>query len=199
MLLDCILVGIAWTDQRQRNQAGNVSVVAGIPVSVHSKSVSQSMHDEEDSEGHWLHLWNNLVGLWPQSHCILHCLPCKQLHCPNLCCVSCNESKKNVLFQVAGGCWYVLAIQRVASCFQFQCQKNDTCHLLSHACSDGFCKTNELICSSIAVCFNGDGSFQYGIYDWAVPVVSSSSLAVKILYSLFWGLMTLRYEFFRDF
>ncbi|KAH7665245.1 cyclic nucleotide gated channel protein [Dioscorea alata] len=92
---------------------------------------------------------------------------------------------------VAGGCWYVLAIQRVASCFQFQCQKNDTCHLLSHACSDGFCKTNELICSSIAVCFNGDGSFQYGIYDWAVPVVSGSSLAVKILYSLFWGLMTL--------
>ncbi|KAJ0982042.1 hypothetical protein J5N97_010297 [Dioscorea zingiberensis] len=92
---------------------------------------------------------------------------------------------------VAGGCWYVLAIQRVASCFQHQCEKNHNCRLLSFACSSGFCKTNETICSDIAVCFNGDGSFRYGIYDWAVPVVASNSLAVKILYPIFWGLMTL--------
>lgn len=99
---------------------------------------------------------------------------------------------------VAGGCWYVLAIQRVASCLQDQCGKNNNCDLVSLACSKELCY--KLQCASNAtnagiqnnsVCLNVDGPFPYGIYNWALPVVSSNSLAVKILYPIFWGLMTL--------
>lgn len=49
------------------------------------------------------------------------------------------------------------------------------------------------------MCLDADGPYQYGIYKWALPVVSSSSIAVKILYPIFWGLMTLRYIFQRVF
>ncbi|KAL9424578.1 hypothetical protein AB3S75_031657 [Citrus x aurantiifolia] len=63
---------------------------------------------------------------------------------------------------VAGGCWYVLAIQRVASCLRQQCHRQANCNLY-------------LSCSE----------------EWALPVISSNSVAVKILYPIFWGLMTL--------
>lgn len=109
---------------------------------------------------------------------------------------------------VAGGCWYVLAIQRVASCIQQQCEKNNNCDLVSLACSKEVCYhlplpsgLDELQCENNftttmglrnnSVCLNVDGPFSYGIYNWALPVVSSNSLAVKILYPIFWGLMTL--------
>ncbi|XP_026659376.2 cyclic nucleotide-gated ion channel 2-like isoform X2 [Phoenix dactylifera] len=110
--------------------------------------------------------------------------------------------------QVAGGCWYVLAIQRVASCLRQQCEKNNNCDLVSLACSKEVCYRlplplgmDELACKSnlttaigiqnIPVCLNGNGPFRFGIYNGALPVVSSNSLAVKILYPIFWGLMTL--------
>lgn len=80
---------------------------------------------------------------------------------------------------VAGGCWYVLSIQRVATCLKLHCNANE----------DG--DPNPPIISTI--CFDVNGPFQYGIYKWALPVVSSTSISVKILYPIFWGLMTLRY------
>ncbi|WOK91645.1 hypothetical protein Cni_G00336 [Canna indica] len=109
---------------------------------------------------------------------------------------------------VAGGCWYVLAIQRVATCLRQQCEKKDNCNLVSLACSKEVCYNFQLssgmdnlgcdsnLTASIGmqntpICLNGDGPFPYGIYNWALPVVSSNSLAVKILYPIFWGLMTL--------
>lgn len=41
------------------------------------------------------------------------------------------------------------------------------------------------------LCLEVHGPFNYGIYQWALPVVSSNSVAVKILYPIFWGLMSL--------
>ncbi|KAJ6290365.1 hypothetical protein OIU78_026151 [Salix suchowensis] len=41
------------------------------------------------------------------------------------------------------------------------------------------------------MCLDVNGAFNYGIYKWALPVISSNSLSVKILYPIFWGLMTL--------
>ncbi|KAL0381025.1 UNVERIFIED_CONTAM: Cyclic nucleotide-gated ion channel 2 [Sesamum angustifolium] len=79
---------------------------------------------------------------------------------------------------VAGGCWYVLAINRVASCLKQQCARSGTCNL-------------SLSCSEEPLCLDVNGPFRYGIYKWALPVVSSNSVAVKILYPIFWGLMTL--------
>ncbi|KAF8399552.1 hypothetical protein HHK36_015419 [Tetracentron sinense] len=104
---------------------------------------------------------------------------------------------------VAGGCWYVLAIQRVASCLRQQCERSNKCNL-SLSCSKEVCYRfplqsdmigspcgNNSTAVRIPVCLNGDGPFHYGIYKWALPVVSSNSIAVKTLYPIFWGLMTL--------
>ncbi|KAK6152608.1 hypothetical protein DH2020_012247 [Rehmannia glutinosa] len=105
---------------------------------------------------------------------------------------------------VAGGCWYVLAIQRVASCLKQQCNRNGTCNL-SLSCSeevcyqfllpsgtlDNPCGGNSTVVLRKPLCLDVNGPFRYGIYKWALPVVSSNSVAVKILYPIFWGLMTL--------
>lgn len=107
--------------------------------------------------------------------------------------------------QVAGGCWYVLAIQRVASCLQQHCERTVGCNL-SLSCSEEVCYQsilppgtignpcggNSTMMMSKPVCLDVQGPFKYGIYQWALPVISSNSLAVKILYPIFWGLMTLR-------
>ncbi|PIM99041.1 K+-channel ERG [Handroanthus impetiginosus] len=104
---------------------------------------------------------------------------------------------------VAGGCWYVLAIQRVASCLKQQCERNNMCNL-SLSCSEEVCYQflpsgtmnnpcggNSTMVLGKPLCLDSNGPFRYGIYKWALPVVSSNSIAVKILYPIFWGLMTL--------
>ncbi|KAL5209437.1 hypothetical protein ABZP36_005060 [Zizania latifolia] len=107
---------------------------------------------------------------------------------------------------IAGGCWYVLAIQRVASCLQEECKMKDNCNLMSLACSKEMCfhfpwsHKNGLACDmnltsfsqqNVPACLSGNGPYAYGIYKGALPVISSNSLAVKVLYPIFWGLMTL--------
>ncbi|XP_027350861.1 cyclic nucleotide-gated ion channel 2 isoform X2 [Abrus precatorius] len=105
---------------------------------------------------------------------------------------------------VAGGCWYVLAIQRVASCLRQQCERTHGCNL-SVSCSEEVCYQfllpagtpgnpcggNSTVVVRKPLCLDVQGPFKYGIYQWALPVISSNSLAVKILYPIFWGLMTL--------
>ncbi|KAK9272616.1 hypothetical protein L1049_002991 [Liquidambar formosana] len=105
---------------------------------------------------------------------------------------------------VAGGCWYVLAIQRVASCLRQQCDRNVMCDL-SLACSEEVCYQfllpkdtfgnpcagNSTTTVRKPLCLDINGTFRYGIYKWALPVISSNSISVKILYPIFWGLMTL--------
>nr|UYH70456.1 cyclic nucleotide-gated channel 2-1 [Ipomoea batatas] len=108
---------------------------------------------------------------------------------------------------VAGGCWYVLAIQRVASCLRQRCHyQKSTCNLRL-SCSEEVCyqlllpngaEENPCVGNSTAaalmrkpLCLDVNGPFRFGIYKWALPVVSSRSVAVKILYPIFWGLMTL--------
>ncbi|KAI3452250.1 hypothetical protein Pfo_008915 [Paulownia fortunei] len=105
---------------------------------------------------------------------------------------------------VAGGCWYVLAIQRVALCLKQQCSRSSSCNL-SLSCSEEVCYQFPLPSGALGnpcdsnsttvlrkpLCLDVNGPFRYGIYKWALPVVSSNSVAVKILYPIFWGLMTL--------
>ncbi|KAK8586821.1 hypothetical protein V6N12_021345 [Hibiscus sabdariffa] len=104
---------------------------------------------------------------------------------------------------VAGGCWYVLATQRVVTCLQQQCERSARCDI-SSSCSNRVCsqypspasllmsrcgRNSTLMAKSF--CFDPDGPFRYGIYEPALPVISSNSLAVKILYPIFWGLLNL--------
>ncbi|XP_022740114.1 cyclic nucleotide-gated ion channel 2-like isoform X2 [Durio zibethinus] len=105
---------------------------------------------------------------------------------------------------VAGGCWYVLATQRVVTCLRQQCKRSAHCDLSSSCSSNrvcsqylsptnvlkSHCEGNSTIMTK-SFCFDPDGPFRYGIYEPALPVISSNSLAVKILYPIFWGLLNL--------
>lgn len=106
--------------------------------------------------------------------------------------------------QVIGGCWYVLAIQRVAACLSQQCNRNGNCNR-SLSCSKGICyqffeqpntiercNANSTV-SRMSFCLDDNGPFSYGIYSSAVPVISSNAIIIKILYPISWGLFQLRY------
>lgn len=106
---------------------------------------------------------------------------------------------------VAGGCWYVLAIQRATSCLRQHCHDEGGKCNFSVACSEEVCYQNLLQVSTVGnpcgsnsttvarkpLCLDVNGPFPFGIYKWALPVISSNSVTVKILYPIFWGLMTL--------
>lgn len=102
----------------------------------------------------------------------------------------------------------MLAIQRVASCLEQQCERSPGCNL-SVSCLEAACYRYALPNGTLAnsscggnfttammrkpiLCLDVEGPFKYGIYQSALPVISSNSLAVKILYPICWGLMTLR-------
>ncbi|XP_052191133.1 cyclic nucleotide-gated ion channel 2-like [Diospyros lotus] len=107
---------------------------------------------------------------------------------------------------VAGGCWYVLAIQRATLCLKHYCDKKSMC-ILSLSCSEEVCysllpaatvgvgnscgRNSTAMSASNASCLDVHGPYPYGIYKWALPVISSNSHSVKILYPIFWGLITL--------
>ncbi|KAJ7974842.1 putative Cyclic nucleotide-gated ion channel [Quillaja saponaria] len=101
---------------------------------------------------------------------------------------------------VAGGFWYALSTQRLASCLQLQCDRSKNC-TLSLFCSRT-CHPSELsgfgdkICGANltklkSYCLDDDGPFEYGIYGNALPIFASNSLADRILYPVFWGLINL--------
>ncbi|XP_043723205.1 cyclic nucleotide-gated ion channel 2-like [Telopea speciosissima] len=111
---------------------------------------------------------------------------------------------------VAGGCWYVLAIHRVAACLQQRCDDRGNKCRISLSCANEICyqlplpldmiKKNPCSINSmtmltetqnVPVCLDGNGPYRFGIYNSALPIVSSNSVVVKILYPIFWGLMTL--------
>ncbi|KAK4751277.1 hypothetical protein SAY87_004759 [Trapa incisa] len=105
----------------------------------------------------------------------------------------------------AGGCWYVLAVQRVLSCVQWQCAASPKCSSTT-SCSDLACHQfwspgptgqQNISCigkramGRIPRCLDENGMNDFGIYSEAVPVISSNSLSVRILYPIFWGLLNL--------
>ncbi|KAI3770348.1 hypothetical protein L6452_01476 [Arctium lappa] len=106
---------------------------------------------------------------------------------------------------VAGGCWYALAIQRVILCLRKQCANQNAC-ILTLSCSDEVCYeflmqiggsgsrcagNSTMDLARTPLCLDTDGPYDYGIYQWALPVISSNSVTIKILYPIFWGLMSL--------
>ncbi|GMH05075.1 hypothetical protein Nepgr_006915 [Nepenthes gracilis] len=99
---------------------------------------------------------------------------------------------------VVGGCWYVLAIQRVGSCLVRQCNRNTKCNF-SLACSKACLQLpsaantsgNPCGVNRNSLCLDANGPFQFGIYDEALPVISSKAIVIKILYPISWGLFQL--------
>lgn len=106
---------------------------------------------------------------------------------------------------VVGGCWYVLAIQRVAACLSQHCNSTGNCNR-PLSCSKGICyqffqQPNTISKCGLSgsnstlnrqsFCLNDDGPFSYGIYSSALPVISSNAIVIKILYPISWGLFQL--------
>lgn len=96
-------------------------------------------------------------------------------------------------FQVAGGCWYALATQRIVSCLQQQCENSKSCDF-PVSCSKVYHKSEFPLALMVgkSSCLDDDGPYRYGIYAAALPVISSNSTADTILYPIFWGLLNLR-------
>lgn len=101
---------------------------------------------------------------------------------------------------VAGACWYLLATQRVSTCLTTQCETTKECNLKLLGCSQptaykGLLKgmpwstynDNQTLFST---CFSAQ-DLDYGIFQWAVPLVTEHGWSTKFLYPFFWGLMTL--------
>lgn len=102
---------------------------------------------------------------------------------------------------VAGACWYLLAIQRVSTCLIEQCESESGCDLKLLGCyqptlfrglglvdQSGFALNNNQ--TLLSICFNSQNN-NYGIFSWAIPLVTGGSLSPRFFYPIFWGVMTL--------
>ncbi|KAJ7536380.1 hypothetical protein O6H91_12G066900 [Diphasiastrum complanatum] len=101
---------------------------------------------------------------------------------------------------VAGSCWYLLAIQRVETCLHKACHQVSGCDSGSLGCSSPiwFRAESSSSLSALAqdpntfpLCMVSSSTFPYGIYQWAVALVSTTNGLQRMLFPIFWGVMTL--------
>ncbi|KAL3526561.1 hypothetical protein ACH5RR_011217 [Cinchona calisaya] len=100
---------------------------------------------------------------------------------------------------VSGGYWYILAVQRIATCLAQHCDRskkycNQTLSCVMDVCynaSKDTCASSNSSTTGKPLCLDNAGPFHYGLYEFALPLFSRDSLSSKILYSNLWGLMAL--------
>ena len=107
--------------------------------------------------------------------------------------------------QAAGACWYLLGIQRAAKCLKVQCRETNSCGLRILSCREPiYYGTTRMVSDRATVawaenkqarstCLENSQNYDYGAYQWTVQLVTNDSRLEKILFPIFWGLMTLRY------
>ncbi|KAI3859348.1 hypothetical protein MKW98_007729 [Papaver atlanticum] len=110
-----------------------------------------------------------------------------------------------VASHAAGACWYLLGIQRAAKCLSEQCRNTQGCGLSTLACGNVIYYGTTLS-STVkdrarliwaenknvrSMCLESSDNFEYGAYKWTVSLVTNDSRLEKILFPIFWGLMTL--------
>ncbi|RYQ96916.1 hypothetical protein Ahy_B08g092847 [Arachis hypogaea] len=108
-----------------------------------------------------------------------------------------------VASHAAGACWYLLGVQRAAKCLKEQCRKTAGCGVRSLSCkqhiyygSNGMVKEKPRLAwaanrEARSTCLDGPDNYDYGAYQWTVQLVTNDSRLEKILFPIFWGLMTL--------
>ncbi|KAF8413989.1 hypothetical protein HHK36_001987 [Tetracentron sinense] len=108
-----------------------------------------------------------------------------------------------VASHAAGACWYLLGIQRAAQCLKEQCMATEGCGLRTLSCEElvyygtaSMVKERERLAwgenkKVRFMCIDTADNFEYGAYKWTVPLVINDSRLEKILFPIFWGLMTL--------
>ncbi|TXG67164.1 hypothetical protein EZV62_008439 [Acer yangbiense] len=105
--------------------------------------------------------------------------------------------------QAAGACWYLLGIQRSLKCLREKCRDTHGCDLRLLACKDTiYYGTSSMVKGGARsawgenrparfTCLQGSNNYDYGAYKWTVQLVTNDSRLEKILFPIFWGLMTL--------
>ncbi|KAI3708464.1 hypothetical protein L2E82_37634 [Cichorium intybus] len=109
-----------------------------------------------------------------------------------------------VASHAVGACWYLLGMQRAAKCLKEQCMEaNGICVSRFLTCQDhvyyGSSKLmkdqTRLLWGSNKVarttCLENNDNSSYGAYKWTLQLVTNDSRLEKILFPIFWGLMTL--------
>uniref|UniRef100_A0A1D1XUI3 Cyclic nucleotide-gated ion channel 4 n=1 Tax=Anthurium amnicola TaxID=1678845 RepID=A0A1D1XUI3_9ARAE len=108
-----------------------------------------------------------------------------------------------VAAHAAGACWYLLGIQRATKCLKEQCLATEGCGMKALACEGPvYYGTTTLVKDAQkmawgsnkhakAACLVSSDNYDYGAYKWTVPLVTNTSRLEKILFPIFWGLMTL--------
>ncbi|KAK3040308.1 hypothetical protein RJ639_028223 [Escallonia herrerae] len=109
-----------------------------------------------------------------------------------------------VASHAVGACWYLLGIQRTAKCLKEHCRDAKGCGLKTLACDQPiYYGTSSLARDTKqrliwgenkgarTTCLHGDNDFDYGTYEWTLQLVTNESRLEKILFPIFWGLMTL--------
>lgn len=114
----------------------------------------------------------------------------------------------NHMYQAAGACWYLLGIQRATKCLKEQCTAANTCGLRMLSCEEPiYYGTTSMVRDGARLawaenkaarsrCLESSENYEYGAYKWTVQIVTNDSRLEKILFPIFWGLMTLRYCLF---
>lgn len=111
--------------------------------------------------------------------------------------------------QAAGACWYLLGLQRSAKCLTDQCRITNGCDLRLLRCKNSiyYGTTSNMVRDKARLawaengkarfkCIDSPNNYDYGAYKWTVQLVTNDSRLEKILFPIFWGLMTLRYYSF---
>ncbi|KAL7131080.1 hypothetical protein ABFS83_13G175900 [Erythranthe nasuta] len=108
-----------------------------------------------------------------------------------------------VASHAVGACWYLLGIQRAARCLKKQCMSTKDCNERMMACQESiYYGTKDIISDRTrfmwgdnkfarTTCLENYDNFDYGAYKWTVQLVTNNNRLEKILFPIFWGLMTL--------
>ncbi|KAJ1395512.1 RmlC-like jelly roll fold [Sesbania bispinosa] len=109
-----------------------------------------------------------------------------------------------VASHAAGACWYLLGIQRAGKCLKEECVKTSGCGIKMLSCHKPMYYGSSSLMDrergrlvwaenreARSTCLNGPDSYNYGAYKWTVQLVTNENRLEKILFPIFWGLMTL--------
>ncbi|BAT92499.1 Cyclic nucleotide-gated ion channel 4 [Vigna angularis] len=108
-----------------------------------------------------------------------------------------------VASHAAGACWYLLGLQRAAKCLEEQCAKTVGCGLRTLCCKKPIYYGGSSIVrdktrlawaanrEARSTCLDTADNYDYGAYAWSVQLITNDSRLEKILFPIFWGLMTL--------
>ncbi|KAK6946776.1 Ion transport domain [Dillenia turbinata] len=108
-----------------------------------------------------------------------------------------------VAAHAAGACWYLLGIQRAAKCLKVQCREMHSCGPRVLSCQEPiYYGTSRNVLDQYreawadykparTACLESADNFEYGAYKWTISLVTNNNRMEKILFPIFWGLMTL--------